>query len=163
MQDEFCEATQVIFLMYNVIFVGVVVVIVVQVVGLEGYEQSILQAVSMFWGSVISAGAFVIPCLLQARQVRLERKEGHKTNVRISGLDTSYDDTARSHDITRRSRDSNMNSNRGSSLDVIKEEEKREDLLSSEGFEFVQDSNGDYSKDAYDRNATKHHRLCCQG
>lgn len=83
MQDEFCEAKQTIFLMYNVLFVGVVVVIVVQVVSLEGYEQSILQAVGVFWGSDISAGAFVIPCLLQARQVCLERKEGHKTNVHI--------------------------------------------------------------------------------
>lgn len=128
MQDDFGEAKQMIFSMYNIFFVGLIMVLVVQVIGLEGNEASIMQAVGVFWGTVFSTGAFVIPRLLQAREVRRDRREGNTTNVHVSGINVS----GASVDSTGKSRDSMFDSNnRASSLDVIDEDEN-EDIVSSE-------------------------------
>lgn len=131
MQDDFGEAKQMIFSMYNIFFVGLVVLILVQFIGLEGVEQSILQAVGVFWGTVFSAGAFAIPRLLQVRDVRRERREGRSSasNVHVSGLAYTASPTTQEGAGPR-----------SSSLDIIEESEMEE--FKSEDLGPVQDSSG---------------------
>lgn len=85
MEDDFGEAKQMIFSMYNIFFVGLITVIVIHSIGLSGNERSMLQAVGVFWGTVFSAGAFAIPRLLQARQGRRTNQRGR--TVRVSGIE----------------------------------------------------------------------------
>ena len=87
LQDDFGEAKQMIFSMYNIAFVGIMVACIVQAAGLDGNGQSIMQAVGVFWGTVFSTGAFVIPRLLQVRETRRVRlRTGQSTNVHVSGM-----------------------------------------------------------------------------
>ncbi len=124
MQDEFGEAKQMIFSMYNIFFVGLIMVIVIEVIGMEASEQSVLQAVGVFWGTVVSAGAFVIPRLLQAQVSRRERQNGVRRGVRISGVGQSRP-SCKSNDLGTPDTNmgSNPDSNMASSLERIEESE----------------------------------------
>ena len=86
LQDDFGEAKQMIFSMYNIAFVGIMVACIVQAAGLDGNGESIMQAVGVFWGTVFSTGAFVIPRLLQVRETRRQLRAGRSTNIHISGI-----------------------------------------------------------------------------
>jgi len=122
MPDEFGEAKQMIFSMYNIFFVGLVMILVVQVTGLQTNERSVLQAVGVFWGTVVSASAFVIPRLLLAQEYRRERQDGVRRSVHISGIDASQ--------AGKKSFDSFGASRRASSMDPV-DESMKEDLESA--------------------------------
>jgi 7 transmembrane sweet-taste receptor of 3 GCPR len=103
LQDDFGESKQLIFSMYNIAFVGIMVVIIVQVAGLDGNGQSMMQAVGVFWGTITSTGAFVIPRLIQIREGQRESRNipgRGNGNVRISGLDFPISDFRTSHNFS---------------------------------------------------------------
>lgn len=82
--DLFGESKQLIFSMYNIAFVGIIVVVIVSVADLDGNGQSIMQAIGVFWGTVFSTGAFAIPCLL--RHMRRESRVGQSSSIYVSGI-----------------------------------------------------------------------------
>jgi hypothetical protein len=92
--DDFGEAKQLMFAMYNIAFVGGIIVLVVNVADMDGNGQSVLQAVGVWWGTVFSTAAFVLPRLVQVRQRRNDSRQNassalgsaRSTNVHISGL-----------------------------------------------------------------------------
>jgi hypothetical protein len=81
--DDFGEATQLMFAMYNIAFVGVIIVLVVNVADMDRNGRSVLQAVGVWWGTVFSTAAFVLPRLAQVRQ---QRREPGRSTVHVSGL-----------------------------------------------------------------------------
>ena len=85
---KFGESKQLIFAMYNILLVGVTFLIVLNVAYIDPDGKRILQAIGVFWGTVVSSAAFVIPRLIEARQANIAR--GRATNnsgsVFISGL-----------------------------------------------------------------------------
>jgi hypothetical protein len=97
LDEDFGEAKQLMFAMYNIAFVGGIIVLVVNVADMDGNGQSILQAVGVWWGTVFSTAAFVLPRLVQVRQRRNESQQNASTasgsdcftNVHISGLQPS--------------------------------------------------------------------------
>jgi hypothetical protein len=92
--DDFGEAKQLMFAMYNIAFVGGMIVLVVNVADMDGNGQSVLQAVGVWWGTVFSTAAFVLPRLVQVQQRRNHSQQNassalgsaRSTNVHISGL-----------------------------------------------------------------------------
>jgi hypothetical protein len=94
LDENFGEAKQLMFAMYNIAFVAVIIVLVVNVADIDGNGQSVLQAIGVWWGTVFSTAAFVLPRLLQVRQRRNESPQndnnaqvhGRSTTVHISGL-----------------------------------------------------------------------------
>lgn len=122
--------------MYNIFFVGLVTIIVVQLTGLETSERSVLQAVGVFWGTVVSAGAFVIPRLLLANEYRRARQDGSRRNVHVSGMNHTPSPTKPSFDSFGGSR-------RVNSLEPIEESWKEDDVDSSAAFDPTEDTLGD--------------------
>jgi hypothetical protein len=94
LDEDFGEAKQLMFAMYNIAFVGGIIVLVVNVADMDGNGQSVLQAVGVWWGTVFSTAAFVLPRLVQVRQRRNNSQQNassalgsdRSTNVHISGL-----------------------------------------------------------------------------
>jgi hypothetical protein len=89
--DDFGEATQLVFAMYNIAFVGGIIVLVVNVADMDGNGQSVLQAVGVWWGTVFSTAAFVLPRLVKVRQRRRESRQNasnalNGSTVHVSGL-----------------------------------------------------------------------------
>jgi hypothetical protein len=84
LNDEFGEAKQLIFAMYNIALIGVIVILVMQVADIDGNGRSILQAVGVFWATVFSTAAFVIPRLLQVH--RDQRAGRGRNRVVVSGI-----------------------------------------------------------------------------
>ena len=119
MSDDFGEAKQMIFSMYNIFFVGLITIVVVKLTGLQTNERSVLQAVGVFWGTVVAAGAFVIPRLLLAKEYRQERQEGVNRNIHLTGIQAPSP--------PNQSFDTGVNSRMSSALEPI-EESWKEDL-----------------------------------
>jgi hypothetical protein len=94
LDEDFGEAKQLMFAMYNIAFVGGIIVLVVNVADMDGNSQSILQAFSVWWGTVFSTAAFELPRLVQVQQRRNKSQQNASsasgsacfTNVHISGL-----------------------------------------------------------------------------
>jgi len=123
MKDDFGEAKQLIFAMYNIAFVGVIVVVVTKVADLASSGEKLLQALGVLWGTVFSTGIFVIPRLLQVRESKRESKLWRR-GIQVSGMDlngsemsnkayNSFLDTSLKSGLDRiEEDDSNSNSNR---------------------------------------------------
>jgi len=77
MQDALGEARQLIFSMYNIAFVGLILLIITQIANLEESGVSILQTIGVFWGTLFSSSVFVIPRLVQIRQRESLRISSH--------------------------------------------------------------------------------------
>jgi hypothetical protein len=91
LDENFGEAKQLMFAMYNIAFVGVIIVLVMNVADMDGNGQSVLQAVGVWWATVFSTAAFVLPRLVQVRQRRNESPQNARnhrsSSIHISGLD----------------------------------------------------------------------------
>jgi len=88
MKGDFGEAKQLIIAMYGIAVVGSVVVIVSNAMG-EAQGQAnkrFLYAVGIFWGTVFSCCAFVLPRLFQAQE---EARQTNRQHVRVTGLQTT--------------------------------------------------------------------------
>ena len=83
---KFGEAKQLIFAMYNIALVGIIIVVVMTFGQLTNAVSTFLQAVGVFWGSVVSSAAFVLPRMLE---IRHEVRMGPRRRVRLSGLDST--------------------------------------------------------------------------
>jgi hypothetical protein len=88
--DEFGEAKQLIFAMYNIALVGVIIVLVTQIADLSTNASSILRAIGVFWGTVFSTAAFVVPRILQLQQQSLQGHGRKGSSIRISGLNSAF-------------------------------------------------------------------------
>ena len=85
MDSNFGESKQLIFAIYNIALISIVILIVISVNDMDENGKSVLQAIGVFWGTVFSAAAFVIPRMVQLRE---QRGQG-RHNVQISGLSHS--------------------------------------------------------------------------
>ena len=86
MDSNFGEAKQLIFAMYNIALVGVILVLVDSLATVDSSGRSVLQAVGVFWGTVVSSAAFVLPRMVQMRS---DQSTGSRGQIRLSGLDPS--------------------------------------------------------------------------
>merc|ERR1711933_535475 len=65
---------------------GILVMVGRQTMSLTSNEQAVLRAVGVFWSTVFSAAAFVVPRLLQAEKMRKESlKTESKGTTRVHG------------------------------------------------------------------------------
>ena len=70
--------------MYNIAFTGVMLIVLFLAVDIEQDGKRMLQAIGVFWATVISSAAFVVPRLMQANST-----SHGETRSRVSGLDLS--------------------------------------------------------------------------
>jgi uncharacterized membrane protein len=82
LNSDFGESKQLIFAMYNIALVFTIIVIVVNIADIDSNGSKMLQAIGVFWGSVFSTAAFVVPRMIQIRQDNQIQQSG----VRISGV-----------------------------------------------------------------------------
>jgi hypothetical protein len=86
LDPQFGEAKQLIFAMYNIALVGMIIIIVASVAEIDPNGRSVLQAVGVFWGTVFSSAAFVLPRIMQVRHDERERKHNRGSQARVSGI-----------------------------------------------------------------------------
>ena len=84
LDSKFGEAKQLIFAMYNIALVGVIILLVINLTQMSSDGSSVLQAVGVFWGTVISSAAFVLPRMIQIRE---QVQTGRRGQVRLSGIE----------------------------------------------------------------------------
>ena len=77
MDPKFGEPKQMIFSMYNIAFTGVILIALFSAVDVEEDGRRMLHAIGIFWGTIVSSAAFVVPRLMQANT---------DNGVHISGL-----------------------------------------------------------------------------
>ena len=85
LNSDFGESKQLIFAMYNIALVGTVIVVVISLSDMDSNGNSILKAIGVFWGTLISTAAFVLPRMVQVRHDS-ERERNH---TRVSGVSSS--------------------------------------------------------------------------
>lgn len=73
MDPRFGEAKQLLAVMYNIAFIGTVIVIIVHTMDVRETSKIVFKAVGIFWGSVFSTSAFVLPRLLAVRDEKRAR------------------------------------------------------------------------------------------
>ena len=66
MDPKFGEPKQMIFSMYNIAFTGVILIALFLAVDIEEDGRQMLHAIGIFWGTIVSSAAFVVPRLMQA-------------------------------------------------------------------------------------------------
>ena len=90
MDPKFGEAKQLIFALYNIAFTAVVIVAISLSADMEQNGFYVLQSIGVFWASVFSSCAFVLPRLLEMKQAnRILMHSGSRQGSFISGLDLS--------------------------------------------------------------------------
>ena len=67
------EAKQLMFSMYNIAFIGIITIVIVYTMDIDTSGQIVLQSIGVFWGTVFSSAAFVLPRLMR---VQSEKKIG---------------------------------------------------------------------------------------
>ena len=82
LNSDFGESKQLIFAMYNIALVGTVIVVVISLSDMDSNGNSILKAIGVFWGTLFSTAAFVLPRMVQVRHDS-ERERNH---TRVSGV-----------------------------------------------------------------------------
>lgn len=100
MDEKFGEPKQLLFSMYNIAFTGVILIVLFVAVDIEQDGKRMLQAIGVFWATVISSAAFVVPRLMQANLSR-GGSSHHGTSryamTRVSGLPLNTEHSAHSH------------------------------------------------------------------
>ena len=61
------ESKELMFSMYNIAFIGIVIVVIGLLLDVDTVGQAVLGTMGIFWGTVFSAAAFVVPRLMRAR------------------------------------------------------------------------------------------------
>ena len=61
------ESTELMFSMYNIAFIGIIIVVVGLLLDVDTVGQAVLGTMGIFWGTVFSSAAFVVPRLMRAR------------------------------------------------------------------------------------------------
>jgi hypothetical protein len=85
MHEDFGESKQLIFAMYNVAFVGCMTVLITQVAEMDTAGQYAIQAIGVFWGTTLSAAAFVVPRLVQVQQMNRDGLSRRSSRFPSSG------------------------------------------------------------------------------
>ena len=89
LDGKFGESKQLIFAMYNILLVGVTFLILLNVADIDQRGQKLLLTIGVFWGTVVSSAAFVIPRLIQVRTAVSAAESVMVGRSRVSGLDQS--------------------------------------------------------------------------
>ena len=89
LDSRFKETKQLIFAIYNVSFVFVIISVVVGVSDdMDDNGAKILQGVGVFWGTVCSSAAFVLPRMLQARKMAKRQSQGTRSSIFLKQEDS---------------------------------------------------------------------------
>lgn len=67
MDDQFGEAKQLMFSMYNIFFIGLITSIIIMTMDIDATGEIVLRSIGIFWGTVFSSAAFVLPRLLRVK------------------------------------------------------------------------------------------------
>jgi 7 transmembrane sweet-taste receptor of 3 GCPR len=67
---QFGEAKQLMFSMYNIAFIGIITAIVIFTMEIDATGEVVLKAIAIFWATVFSSAAFVLPKLLRVSEER---------------------------------------------------------------------------------------------
>uniref|UniRef100_A0A6U3T687 G-protein coupled receptors family 3 profile domain-containing protein n=1 Tax=Ditylum brightwellii TaxID=49249 RepID=A0A6U3T687_9STRA len=88
LDPRFGETKQILFSIYNICFIGVLTVLVSNLTDLEEAQTFVLQAIAIFWATVISSCAFVLSRLIEIKRSNTFRSNTPTTNLQqneISG------------------------------------------------------------------------------
>jgi hypothetical protein len=80
---RFGDAKALLFAMYNIAFTTLMIAIVMGTINTQKSGKHVLQAIGVFWGTVFSAAAFVLPRLVAAKKER-KRKKKHIRKMRTT-------------------------------------------------------------------------------
>eukprot|EP00526_Cylindrotheca_closterium_P002273 CAMPEP_0113619994 /NCGR_PEP_ID=MMETSP0017_2-20120614/10174_1 /TAXON_ID=2856 /ORGANISM="Cylindrotheca closterium" /LENGTH=946 /DNA_ID=CAMNT_0000529621 /DNA_START=17 /DNA_END=2857 /DNA_ORIENTATION=- /assembly_acc=CAM_ASM_000147 len=80
---RFGDAKALLFAMYNIAFTTLMIALVMGTIDTHESGKHVLQAIGVFWGTVFSSAAFVLPRLIQARKERRRLKK-HNSRLRNS-------------------------------------------------------------------------------
>jgi hypothetical protein len=131
------------FAMYNIAFVGGIIVLVVNVSDMDGNGQSVLQVVGVWWRTVFLTAAFGLPRLVQVRKQRGESRQNTnnalagRSTVHISGLYETTVHPSRSLDMIEESEMEESNDNGFATEDSDSEQEKGNAQENASGQEHV--------------------------
>jgi hypothetical protein len=85
---KFGESRQLIFAMYNIAFIGIIIILLISLMGVDPNGEKMLQAIGVFWGTVFSSAVFVLPRMMQVR-ADVQRRTSSlapRANVVVTGL-----------------------------------------------------------------------------
>jgi hypothetical protein len=90
LDSQFGEAKQLMFSMYNIGFILLITTVIVYTMDIDTTGQIVLKSIGIFWGTVFSSAAFVLPRLMR---VQSEKKLGSalrdkKSNVGRGGRES---------------------------------------------------------------------------
>ena len=87
---KFGEARQLIFALYNIAFTGLIIVLILLLVNdMSQSSKYALQAIGVFWASLVGSSAFVLPRLMQVKEATRNNNSAKHSSVHISGIDLS--------------------------------------------------------------------------
>ncbi|CAJ1969738.1 unnamed protein product [Cylindrotheca closterium] len=78
---RFGDAKALLFAMYNIAFTTIMIALVIGTIDTHESGKHVLQAIGVFWGTVFSSAAFVVPRLVEARRERRRLKK-HNSKLR---------------------------------------------------------------------------------
>ncbi|KAL3934619.1 MAG: hypothetical protein SGBAC_009701 [Bacillariaceae sp.] len=78
---RFGDAKALLFAMYNIAFTTLMITLVIGTIDTQEGGKHVLQAIGVFWGTVFSSAAFVLPRLVEARRER-KRLKKHNSKLR---------------------------------------------------------------------------------
>jgi uncharacterized membrane protein len=64
---RFGESRQLIFAMYNITFIGIIIILLLSLMGIDPSGEKTLIAIGVFWGTVFSSAVFVLPRMMQVQ------------------------------------------------------------------------------------------------
>lgn len=80
---RFGDAKALLFAMYNIAFTTLMIALVLGTIDTQESGKHLLQAIGVFWGTVFSSAAFVLPRLLAAKKER-KRQKKHNRKMRTN-------------------------------------------------------------------------------
>ena len=99
--SEFSESRQLIIAMYSIALVGTIILIVVNVADMDRNGHSILKAIGVFWGTVVSTAVFVVPRMIQVKNDPCMMSDARVSGIVKSECSGSYQFSAGSGNSSR--------------------------------------------------------------
>jgi hypothetical protein len=85
LDTRFGESKQLLFGMYNIAVTGICFILLETCVDVTPSALSMFRAIGVLWGTVLTCAVFVLPRLIQTRDIR-RNSERRRSSVRITGL-----------------------------------------------------------------------------
>ncbi|CAB9499784.1 two-component hybrid sensor and regulator [Seminavis robusta] len=99
---QFGEAKQLMFSMYNIGFIGIITTIIIYTMDIDATGEVVLLSIAVFWATVFSSAAFVMPRLMRVKEDRKQNTpitkaskstaKSKPSNLRNSKVRFSMDD-----------------------------------------------------------------------